>query len=339
MKFIIVLAGLLLPALSVTVSSNFFNDYLKDRYTVKIVSDMPQGIKSQIIVISSRNFRADVEFGIKRGLDPRYRLSNFIAGLRNDTAYIIPVDRFEKIKDYLSPEKDILVLVDGHGKTFGHSMERGFELTERFTINMIVFDWPTDYLALRKTVYNSADASVSFVKAMKKLDALKKEDFPNSAVSVIFHSMGNRILKEIACSPLLQKMPGHLFSNLIINAAAVKQHNHKKWVEKLDIQKRIYITMNEKDFNLRGAAMLRMSKQLGMTNKNRSAKNAYYVNFSQLSTIEHNLFLGRSSLEKTNPELQQFYDHAFHGREVILDKQAGIQILIPSDKSFLFSVR
>jgi hypothetical protein len=134
-------------------------------------------------------------------------------------------------------------------------------------------------------------------------------------------------------------MPDTLFSNIIINAAAVKQRNHAKWVERLNIQKRIYITMNEKDFNLRGAALLRLAGQLGITNHNKTARNAYYVNFSQLSTIEHNLFLGRNTLEKSNQEVFMFYDFAFHGREVNLGENTGFQILSPSDKSFLFSER
>lgn len=337
MKYIVTIAGLLFCLIPAELSGNFFKDYFKDRYAIKIVSQMPEGTGNSIFIISTRNLDQDEDLLIRRGLDPHYRLSLFIAGLRKDTAYVIPLNDFFEAARYLASEKDFLILVDGHGKTFGQAMERGFELTDRFNINMIVFDWPTDYLAVRKTVQNASEVSVSFVKAMRRLEDFHRTCFGSSAVSVLFHSMGNIILKEVSSSRLLDKMPGKLFSNIIINAAAVKQRNHSKWVEKLNIQKRIYITMNERDFNLRGAAILRMAEQLGLGNHNKSAGNAFYVNFSDLLTMEHNLFLGRSQLEKTNPEVFNFYDLAFHGKGVDPGDITDIQILSPSDKSFLFS--
>lgn len=329
------LAGLILLLIPVNVSGNFFKDYLKDRYPIRIVSEMPENDGDRILMISTRNLNQKEDLVIKKGLDPHYRLTLFIASLRNDTALILPLKDFNEISPYLSAGKDFLVLVDGHGKTFGQSMERGFQITRRFKINTVVFDWPTDYIALWKTIQNASDATISFVMAMRNLDNLHKKDFPKSAVSVIFHSMGNRIIKEISSTKLLDKMPDKLFSNIILNAAAVKQFNHAKWVEKLDIQKRIYITMNDQDLNLRGAAIIRMAEQLGMTNKSKTARNAFYVNFSELATIDHNLFLGRSELDKSNPMIYAFYDLAFHGKQVILGANAGFQILGPSDRSFL----
>lgn len=150
--------------------------------------------------------------------------------------------------------------------------------------------------------------------------------------------MGNRILKNISSTYLLEKMPRNLFDNIIINAAAVKQQNHTHWVEKLNIQKRIFITSNNMDFNLKGAAIIRLAEQLGIRNK-QYARNAFYVNFSDFATSEHNLFLGRSQLEKTKPQIFRFYDLAFHGKQVSMTENAGFQILSPSDKSFLFSVK
>jgi len=337
MKLVSFIAGLICMLIPASSSGNFFKDYFKDGYPIQIVEKMPVGIGSQLLMISTRHFRNGDEFSIRRGLDPRLNLSLFIAGLRNDTAFLIPLDDFNEVVHFLPDGKDFLILVDGHGKTFSQSMERGFELGQRFNINLVVFDWPTDNLALRKTIYNASEVTVGFVRAMRKLDTILKDKYINSSVSVIFHSMGNRIIADISSTNLLKKMPDKLFSNIIINAAAVKQHNHAKWVEKLSIQKRIYITMNHRDFNLRGAAMIRLAEQLGLSNRNKTARNAFYVNFSELSTFEHNLFLGRSQLEKTNPEVFVFYDLAFHGKEVNLGEHIGFQILSPSDKSFLFS--
>lgn len=339
MKSYLIIAGLLLYFCTPNVKSNFFKDYMSDRSPIKLVDQMPAGTGNLILVISSRNFKHNSTFGVKRGLDPNYKLSYYIAGLKNDSAFLIQLEYLNDISSYLPSGKDFLVLVDGHGKTFWQSMARGFELTDRFNINMIVFDWPSDYLALRKTVHNASEVTGSFVRAMCNVNLIKQNSYPEAAFSVIFHSMGNRIIEDISKTKLLDKMPDSLFSNIIINAAAVKYRNHVKWVERLNIQKRIYITMNERDFNLRGAAVLRLAGQLGITNHNKIARNAYYVNFSELSTEEHNLFLGRNVLEKSNSEVYMFYELAFHGREVILGENTGFQILRPSDKSFLFSER
>jgi hypothetical protein len=327
--------------ISVTYSvsaSNFISDYFKNHYPLVFVESLPSNTHHRILIISSRYFKPEKDYLIKRGIQPRFKLFYFIASLKNDTAFIQPLDQMTKASDYLPSGRDFLVYVDGHGKTFGQTMERGFELTERFNVNMVIFDWPTDYMALRKTVYSADEVAVGFVKAMRSFNTVYSEFYSDSQVSVIFHSMGNRIMKFIAGTRLIKDMPHDLFTNVIINAAAVKQQNHAKWVERMDIQKRIYITSNHNDFNLKGAAVLRLAEQLGLGNK-KYAKNAYYVNFSDYATEEHNLFLGKSHLEKSKPELFRFYDLAFHGKEVTFDRATGFQILSPSDKDFLFSVR
>ena len=319
-------------------AGNFFKDYFKNRYPIVFVDYIPVQASQRIVIVSTRFFKPEDNFSLKRGIHPRFKQFYFVAAIHNDTAYIKHLEHLDEMTAFLPAERDFLVYVDGHGKTFGQAIERGFELTDRFNINMLVFDWPSDYLSLQKTVNSADEVSASFVKAMRTLNTLYESHYYNSSVSVMFHSMGNRILKNISSTYLLEKMPRNLFDNIIINAAAVKQQNHTHWVEKLNIQKRIFITSNNMDFNLKGAAIIRLAEQLGIRNK-QYARNAFYVNFSDFATSEHNLFLGRSQLEKTKPQIFRFYDLAFHGKQVSMTENAGFQILSPSDKSFLFSVK
>ncbi|HLO58747.1 MAG TPA: alpha/beta hydrolase [Bacteroidales bacterium] len=337
MKLLIV-AGILFGHLITAKGGNFFKDYLKNRYPIQFVHEIPAQSTNQILMISSRYFKPQKNYLLKRGIQPWFQLFYFKVALKNDTAWVQPLEDLNDAKGFFPNDRDFLVYIDGHGKTFGQTMERGFELTDRFNINMVIFDWPSDYLALRKTIYNADEVAVGFVEAMRTFNDFHVSHYNSSMVSVIFHSMGNRILKDVAGSRLIHQMPDNLFSNIIINAAAVKQQNHAKWVERLNIQKRIYITKNNRDFNLRGAAILRCAEQLGLGNHN-FARNAWYVNFSVFSTIDHNLFLGRSQLEKDKPEIFTFYDLAFHGKEVSFNSDTGLQILSPSDRNFLFSVR
>jgi hypothetical protein len=332
------LTGILLIIPFYVSHGNFFTDY-QNRYYTKVISNIPDNASNLILIISTRDFNPADNYSLKRGVDPWYQKFCFIAGLINDTAFIMPLHELSEAAKYLPLKRDMLIYVDGYGKTFGQTMERGFELTDRFNLNMIIFDWPTDYLSLRTTIYNAAEVSVNFVKAMQDIEQLHLKYYSQSAVSVVFHSMGNHILQNICTTSMLQHMPKSLFSNIIINAAAVKRRNHYNWVEKLEIQKRIYITMNDRDFNLRGAAVIRLAKQLGMGNNNHRAKNAYYVNFNDIATTEHNLFLGKSHMDDSYPDIFRFYDLVFHGKEVGISENMGFQILSPSDNSFLFSVK
>jgi hypothetical protein len=335
---LLIVTGILLGHLIAASGGNSFKDYLRNPYPIQFVDELPAHSTNRILMISSRYFKPQKNYMLKRGIEPRFRLFYFEVALKNDTAWVQPLENLDKAAGFFSEDRDFLIYADGHGKTFGQTMERGFEISDRFNINMVIFDWPTDYLALRKTVYNADEVAVGFVKAMRAFDQFHNNHYSTAMVSAIFHSMGNRILKDVAGSRLIRQMPDNLFSNIIINAAAVKQQNHARWVERLDIQKRIYITSNNRDITLRGAAFIRFAEQLGMGNHH-FARNAYYVNFSIFSTIDHNLFLGRSQLEKDKPEIFTFYDLAFHGKEVNLNSDTGLQILSPSDRNFLFSVR
>lgn len=336
MKLIAMIAGLLCLFVPVISQNNFFKDYLPGRYPLTFTQKLPDDVSQRILIVSTRNFNPNRNYSLIRGLHPRYAVFMFVSGVKNDTAFVQPIRSFDEAIPQL-PDQDFLIYVDGHGKTFTQAMERGFDISRRFNINLVVFDWPSDYLALRKTAYSADDVSVSFVKTMNSFSAFKQRAFPESSVSLIFHSMGNRILKNISHPKLIQYMPQHLFSNIIINAAAVKSQNHARWVERLNIQKRVYITVNETDFTLRGATILRIAQQLGIGIRNMNAHNAFYTNFSKIATVEHNLFLEKPELEVKNPDIFLFYDMAFHGKEVKLPENAGVQILRPSDKSFLFS--
>jgi hypothetical protein len=238
MKLLIVTV-ILFGHLITASAGNSFKDYIKNPYPIQFVHELPAQSTNRILMISSRYFKPQKDYLLKRGIEPRFKLFYFEVGLKNDTAWVQPLENLDQAEGFLPPNRDFLVYVDGHGKTFGQTMIRGFEMTDRFNINMVIFDWPTDYLALRKTVYNADEVAAGFVKAMRAFDQFHKNHYSTAMASAIFHSMGNRILKDVAGSRLIRQMPDKLFSNIIINAAAVKQQNHAKWVERLNIQKRI----------------------------------------------------------------------------------------------------
>jgi hypothetical protein len=338
MKLISLFTGFIL-LVNFSTNGAGIRDFPESRYKFRFIENMPPDAQSKILVISTRNFKPDENYLLKRGVEPRFGMFQFIAGTVGDSVYIIPIKNLDEATGYLPKNRDFLVFVDGYGKSFNQILERGFELTGRFNINMVIFDWPTDVQSLKETINASDEVAANFVIAMNKLNALHENHYQSSSVSAIFHSMGNYIIKNITNRHLLKYMPKNLFSNIILNAAAVKQENHAKWVEKLAIQKRVYITFNNEDKTLKGAKLLRFANQLGLGYKRRKATNAQYVNFSKVASTEHNLFLGKTASEKNNPYIYSFYDQAVHGKEVNFNNEIAYQILSPSEISFRFSLR
>jgi hypothetical protein len=295
------------------------------RHTLSYVKNLPVKSKNNILVISSRFFQPLDNYTLKRGLHPRLNMFYFVVNFSGDTGSIKPFNNMEEALQYIPDDRDFLVFIDGHGKTFNQALERGFELNERYNSNVIIFDWPTDYFALRKTASNAGEVAINFVKAISEFSILHETYFADKSVSAAFHSMGNRILKELIDQQLLQYMPDNLFSNITLNAAAVKQQHHAHWVEKLQIQKRIYITINSEDRTLHGAMLLSFAHQLGLGFKGLPAQNAIYVNFSNMTTEEHNLFLGKSQIETNNHQIYRFYSNAFQGKQVDFNNEPGFQ--------------
>jgi len=156
-----------------------FSAYLTSRYKLQFVEELPGQVENRILIISTRNFVPEANYKLKRGVQPKYGMYLFIAGSIGDSAFAMPLRSMEEASPFLPGYRDFLVYVDGHGKNFDQILERGFELTGRFSLNLVVFDWPTDYLALRKTAYAADDVAASFVIAMREFSKLheRKEIF------------------------------------------------------------------------------------------------------------------------------------------------------------------
>lgn len=334
------LIGIVILMISINCrASGNLSGFFESRSITRFVQDLPGQSENKILIISTRHFVEKSNLEIRKGIDPHFRLHYFIATQIGDTAYVKYIPDMDSAHNQFASKKNFLIYVDGYGKNFEQTMERGFELVERFNLNLVVFDWPSDYMALRKAVYNATEVMAGFIISMQAFDDFHKRYFNHSLVSVMFHSIGNHIIRNVARQKLLDQMPAKLFTNIILNAAAVPEGNHSKWVERLNIQKRIYITKNKNDFTLKGASILRITSLLGLSSKQKFALNAYYVDFSDMGTPEHNLFLGKSELESKNPDIFNFYNLAFNGKDASSEETLGFHIFRPSEKSLLFSIR
>ena len=272
----------------------------------------------KILVISNRYFDDDSNELLLRGVHPHRQLFYFVIERSGDTASIIRCKDLASAMRVFTNDKSFLLFVNGHGKTFEQIIDRGSYIGSRYNVNMIMFDWPTEYYAIRKSIRNSRKVSNNFVTVIRELDKILKTDFAEYSSSVVFHSLGNRIIKKAVQKDLLEGLPGDMFNNVVLNAAAVKQRGHASWVDQLDIQENIYIISNKGDLPLKGVKLMRFATQLGSEYKPPLSGKAAYINLSEIATNEHNAFLGLTPVEKEHPNVFTFYEQIFNGERVDL---------------------
>ncbi len=249
-----------------------------------------------------------------------------------DSLHITSLDSLEFIDHISSINNDWLIFVHGDSKTFEQSVMRGFDIQYYHDVNVIIFSWPTKDSELNgiKNFKNSkvnAITSANHFNELMKFSSLLKESNPEfkngHSFSIFFHSLGNSLIKNYALDGSLKNGAKPVFDNLILNAAAVNQQNHKQWVEKLLCQDRIYITSNKSDFNLKGVRIFtKDGKQLGEKIKNPVAENAIYLNFSKAvgfrtpTGTTHTFFIGE--VPEENNTIKNIYYDLFHGNEIDL---------------------
>lgn len=247
----------------------------------------------------------------------------------NNSLMIARTDSVQFISEMSDLNGDWVVFVHGDAKTLDQSVKRGIAIQEEYDINVLIFSWPSkdpslggvrNFKRSRSHVGESLGhfmQMLDFVQAFKDVNSSFQND---QKISLLFHSLGNLYMESMVENDLQLGLQDDLFDNLILNAAAVNEERHNEWVEKLDIQDRIYITSNKHDFNLKGLRIFTSDgKQLGEVTQETLASNAHYVHFDKsigfrIKTGQsHTYFVGE--IPKTNPKIKSFYSTLFHGEE------------------------
>lgn len=221
-----------------------------------------------------------------------------------------------------------LFFVHGAGKTFQRAVWRAFDIAHYHDMNVVAYSWPSanprdlSFKGFKYQLMKYQQSLPHFKKSFEIMKSFKKNCMEEGeSLNLMLHSMGNMLLEDLINNKDLDDMPNDLFDNLILNAASVKEENHKSWVEQLDMQKRIYITMNRGDVNLKGVrAFLRQGIQLGQKVKSPPAENAIYVNFTKAIGFKlppgksHTYFMAETA--EKHPEITAFYQDILNGKEI-----------------------
>jgi hypothetical protein len=292
---------------------------------ISLVAKNSVASDTNIIIITSRNFDGLNKDGRFLGneIDPDGKLRYLVASCNRNSWSVCMKESFHEAMNCIKVNNDFLFLVHGDGKTFPDLLDRCIRTDRLYGLTMVVFDWPSripGYSRMRN-YFNSrrnANASISSLKdALTIFENYRTENRPVKDTlhySLFVHSLGNIILKGLVGESMNRSLH-QKFDNVIMNAPAVKQKKHSVWVSKMDFQKRIYITSNQKDRTLYGAHIITFQKQLGEKLRKPLAKNAHYINLKNLVGKKHNYYLDLE-LFSQQPGIKTFYKDLFHGKEL-----------------------
>jgi len=318
-----------------------------------------QGIKStfehtvyeepDIFVITNRQIEpSNGQFLFTNQVNPNPSLTFFRANASSiDSLRLTRLDSTAFLNEILDiKNQDWVLYIHGDGKTFERAVIHGLTIQNTHKVRVIVFSWPSKdaHLSGLKNFNNShqnVEKSVnhfnSVLKTMAVLRNSKSGLFDENKLSLFLHSLGNYYMECMGNNRMLLEKPPYLFDNVILNAAAVEEKNHTKWVEQMHFQKNIFIDSNKRDFNLKGLRIFtKHGKQLGEKVTSPFADNALYFNFTKSVGFRipprntHTYFIGRVPEKIKNIRL--FYFEILHGLKPNLEDKTRFKI---RPKSFL----
>ena len=245
-----------------------------------------------------------------------------------DSIRLTRLDSIAFLTEILSIKRqDWVLFLHGDNKPFEHAVLEGLNIQNTHNIKVIIFSWPSRSLELNglknlessyRNLLKSSDHFKSVIRTMYCLRNSGTDFFDKNKLSLFVHSLGNYYLENIVNEHFLLESGSLLFDNVIINAAAVEQENHKKWLEQLHVQKNVFITFNKKDINLLALRIFsKHGMKLGERAKLPFANNAVYFNFTKsvgfrLNTKStHTYFIGE--VTERNNNILHFYSDILHG--------------------------
>jgi hypothetical protein len=244
-------------------------------------------------------------------------LSYFIAFCNGDSWYLHFVPGFEEGMNAINDGRNILIFIEGHGKTLPMVLDRAYQVKLRYNVSIVVFDWPSD----NRNLYGSLNAihqcEGNFYDFLMQMKEYRKQQMKKSQhLSLLAHSMGNCFLDHLVERDKESNLSEVFVDNIIMIAPAIPSKGHGEALSKMIFQKRIYVTSNKNDLVLKGASVLTSTRMLGNNIVSPLAVNAHYVNFSSVAGNEHSYYYGHQPFEKTVPAFYYFYNTSLNGNEV-----------------------
>lgn len=246
---------------------------------------------------------------------------------------------------HLMPEKrDIVVYAEGMGKIFTTNVERALLMRSQYQVNVVMFDYAsinTTYRPSKNFKFARSNARLSAPHYFRLLQAIQqarreKEDWiEHVKITTFCHSMGNIIFMEMMKSQHYEILNNEPFiDNVVLNAACVPSKGHQHWVERIRFANKIYINYNRSDWQLKGAHLLTLRRQLGEKLKRPLAANASYVSFREQGGRQHSYFLNFPQNDyRMTEEMKDYFRQLFTGNAAVLEEEKTLAKKLQSGAS------
>jgi hypothetical protein len=246
----------------------------------------------------------------------------------HDSILLTKLDSISFLTEIMDIKKqDWVLFLHGDNNSFEHAVLEALDIQNTYNIRVIIFSWPSRSLELSglknlensyQNLLKSSDHFKSVIRTMYCLRNSGRDSPDEKKLSLFVHSLGNYYLENLVNQHFLLESRSLLFDNVIINASAVEQKNHQKWLEQLHFQNNLFVTFNKKDINLFALRIFsKHGMKLGERAKLPFANNAVYFNFSKsvgfrLNTKStHTYFIGE--VTEKNKNILHFYSDILHG--------------------------
>ncbi|MFH1119371.1 MAG: alpha/beta hydrolase [Bacteroidota bacterium] len=278
---------------------------------------------SKILIITNRPFNPDNCDGIY--------FQNAIAGFRKVTYIEVACTGNEWLMHELSDfgegmksvdtGNDILLFIHGHGKSFPTAVTSASQLSKRYGITVVLYDWPAQNSNFNKSLARVRRCSDNFYNLLLGLKTYRQNVMDKTQhLSVLAHSLGNYYLSYLSVNGNWQYLNDPFIDNILFNAPAIRTKEHGQVLSLLRLSKRKYVALNKNDRVLRGAQLLTSGKMLGNQIIEPRAEHTLYADFTNISEKEHNWMLGYHEFEYKTPGIFYFYNTVIHGGEVDFSK-------------------
>lgn len=270
----------------------------------------------KIFVVTNRPFFKDDDEGVyfPNAIADFRKVTYIEVGCTNNKWLVRPVESFEKGMHTIDKGKDILVFIHGHGKSFPKTIFRAMQITKRYDVPLILFDWPAQHGNFNKSLARVRRCSDNFYNLLLNLKNYRNTQMEaNQHLSILAHSLGNYYLTHFVVNGGWQYQQVPFIDNVIFSAPAIRSKEHGEALSLLNISNNKFVTSNKFDKVLRGAHLLTSGKMLGNEVIKPLATNTLYFDFTKIAGHEHTYYAGYHSFEYENKTVYEFYYSLFHG--------------------------
>lgn len=272
----------------------------------------------KVMVVSTRQFSSTdtINGFLRNDLSDKGELSFLVASNCQDTCWsVTPFKSFNKGMDLMPKDRDFVFFIHGHGKGFPQVLKRSAEISQRYGVNVVVFDWPSQNGNFNRSLTMVRHGTYNLEEALDLYATYKTKFLPDSIHHTMFmHSLGNyQLIRLILDNKADIVANGTLFNNIIFNAPAIKHKKHNRLLNQISQGNHLYVMYNKNDWVLNGATLLMWSRQLGTRAMPPLADEVVYLDFTKVAQKEHTYFVGAHQFEDTIPHIQEIYYQLLHG--------------------------